>query len=157
MSNLTSNHAVHLTPEGLKELRKEYDELVNDKRPRLVERLANARQAGDLSENNDYTSAKEELEFLDGRIAELERVLQNAVVIKKKTKGTVDLGTKVTVGVNGQRHVYHIVGEWEADPQNKKISPESPLGRALIGKRVGDKVDVEAPVGKVIYKIFSIK
>lgn len=151
-------NAVHLTAEGLKDLQKEYDDLLKVKRPYLVDRLANARAAGDLSENNDYISAKQELEFLDGRIAELSQVLRNAVVIKKKAaKSTVDFGAQVTLGTNGKKHVYHIVGEWEADPVNKKISGDSPLGRALIGKKVGDQVEVNAPVGKIAYKILGIE
>lgn len=156
MSNSDSRNNVHLTPQGMKDLQREYQELTSVKRPYLVDRLANARAAGDLSENNDYISARQELEFLDGRIAELSGVLQNAVVIKKKSKGTVDFGARVTVGSNGKKHVFHIVGEWEADPGNKKISADSPLGRALVGKKVGDKVEVDAPVGKVSYKILSL-
>lgn len=158
MFNMAANglNTVHLTPEGFKDLQEEYNELVDDKRPRLVDRLANARAAGDLSENNDYISAKQELEFLDGRIAELSYVLQNAVVIKKKSKSIVDFGAQVTVGINGKKHVFHIVGEWEADPQAKKISSDSPLGRALIGKKVGDEVEVNAPVGKISYQILGI-
>lgn len=148
---------IHLTQEGFNELKAEHDGLVSTKRPALVERLANARAAGDLSENNDYISAKQELEFLDGRIAELAHVLQNAVIAKKKGKSTIDLGAKVTLGVNGKRQLFYLVGEWEADPQNKKISQESPLGRALVGKKVGEKVDVEAPIGKVVYKILKIE
>lgn len=151
------NNKIHLTSQGLANLRSEYDELVKDKRPRMVERLANARLAGDLSENSDYISAKEELEFLDGRIAELEHVVKNAVVIRKNHKKTVGLGTKVTLTGNGTRLVFHIVGEWEADPKEKKISHESPLGSALIGKKVGDEVEITAPVGKVLYKILSVE
>lgn len=150
---------VHLTPEGLEDLRREYEQLLNEKRPKVVERLANARSLGDLSENNDYITAKEELEFLDGRIVELERVLNNVVVIKNSfgKKREVTLGTRVTVHVNGIRHTFHIVGEWEADPKNQRISHESPLGRALLGKKVGDEVTVEAPVGKLAYKVLAIE
>lgn len=151
-----NNKIIHLTQEGLADIRQEYEELVNQKRPRLVDRLSNARSMGDLSENNDYISAKEELEFLDGRIAELAYVLQKAVVIKKKDKKTVSLGTKVLLSTNGKRQVFHIVGEWEADPQNKKISGDSPLGRALLGKKIGELVEVKAPAGKILYKIVSI-
>ena len=148
---------VRLTPEGLADIKAEYENLVKVKRPRMVERLSNARLAGDLSENSDYISAKEELEFLDGRIAELEHVLKNAIVIHKSHKKTVDLGTKVTLTGNGTRLMFHIVGEWEADPKEKKISHESPLGSALIGKKVGDTVEITAPVGKVLYKILSVE
>ncbi|OGM16830.1 transcription elongation factor GreA [Candidatus Woesebacteria bacterium RBG_19FT_COMBO_47_8] len=149
---------VQMTKEGIETLRKELDELVNDKRPKLVERLANARQQGDLTENSDYANAKEELEFLDGRIDELEDVLKTATVVKANGKAQgVDIGARVTVKVNGDRHIFDIVGEWEADPGNKKISPESPLGQALVGKRVGDKVEVEAPAGKLKYEILAIE
>ena len=149
---------VQMTKEGIETLRKELDELVNDKRPKLVERLANARQQGDLTEKSDYDNAKEELEFLDGRIDELEDVLKTATVVKANGKAQgVDIGARVTVKVNGDRHIFDIVGEWEADPVNKKISPESPLGQALVGKRVGDKVEVEAPAGKLKYEILAIE
>jgi len=135
--------------------------LVNIKRPRVIERLANARTQGDLTENSDYHNAKDELEFLDGRISELEEVLKNAEIVNPSTNGTntfsVVLGTKVTLAVNGEKHTFHIVGEWEADPTQKKISHTSPLGRALIGKKVGDKVEVDAPVGKIVYEILSIE
>ena len=150
---------VQLTKEGFKSLQKELDELVNEKRPKLVERLANARSQGDLSENSDYSNAKEELEFLDGRIDELEVVLRNAEIVKNgvSKNGGVSIGTKITVRVNGEKHVYQMVGEWEADPVNRKISPESPLGQALVGKKVGEKAEVQAPAGKVTYEILAIE
>lgn len=149
---------VHLTPQGLKDLKKEYEQLVNEKRPHLVERIANARSMGDLSENNDYLAAREELEFLDGRITELDNVINNVVLIKDGPgkKRRVGLGTRVTVHVKGVRHTFHIVGEWEADPKNQRISHGSPLGQALLGKKVGDEVEVEAPVGKLLYKILDV-
>lgn len=147
-----------MTKQGLETLKGELDELVNVKRPRLVERLSNARSQGDLSENSDYSNAKEEMEFLDGRIDELEEVLKTASVVNGNgKKGDVGVGTKVTVRVNGDKHVFDIVGEWEADPINKKISPESPLGQALCGKKVGEKVEVEAPAGKLTYEILIIE
>lgn len=152
-----SDHNIRMTSEGLTQLQYEYDLLINDKRPKLVDRLSSARAAGDLSENNDYISAREELEFLDGRISELERILQKAVVVKHRGNSTVEVGAKVTVQVNGNKHVYHIVGEWEADPVQKKISAESPIGRALVGRNVGEVVEVEAPAGKIIYKILAIE
>lgn len=149
---------IQITKQGLETLQKELDELVDVKRPKLVERLAYARGQGDLSENNDYQSAKDELEFMDGRISELEEVLKNAQVIKSngKTNG-VGIGTKVTLKYNGNKHIFEIVGDWEADPVNKKISHESPLGKALCGKKVGERVKVEAPAGKVTYEILEIK
>lgn len=150
---------VKLTKAGLEQLKAELAELRDIKRPKIVERLANARGQGDLSENSDYQSAKEELEFMDGRIDELEEVIKNAdvVVTNGKNGHTVALGTKVTLKVGGKQTIYDIVGEWEADPMNKKISHESPLGVALLGKKVGEKAEVTAPAGKVIYEILSIE
>lgn len=152
------SNPVQMTKEGQKALSRELDELVNVKRPKLVERLSYARSQGDLAENSDYINAKEELEFLDGRISELEGVLKSALVVSGNGKSSlVSLGTKVTVKSNGGKHIFDIVGEWEADPANKKISHSSPLGQALIGKKVGDKVEVEAPVGKIAYTILAIQ
>lgn len=150
---------IQITKEGFEELKRELEELVDIKRPKVVERLSNARVQGDLTENSDYLNAKNELEFLDGRIEELQEVLKNAEVISDKKQGGdgVGLGTKVTVKVNGSTHTFHIVGEWEADPAEKKISYTSPLGQALIGKRVGDRVEVEAPAGKIVYEILAIE
>jgi transcription elongation factor GreA len=149
---------IQMTKQGLETLKSELDELVNVKRPRLVERLSNARSQGDLSENSDYSNAKEEMEFLDGRIDELEGVLRTASVVSGNgKKNNVVVGAKVTVKTNGDKHVFEIVGEWEADPVNKKISPESPLGQALCGKKVGEKVEVEAPAGKLTYEILLIE
>ena len=153
-------NSIKLTKEGLVALSSELKELRDVKRPKLVERLANARSQGDLSENSDYQSAKEELEFLDGRIDELEEVVKTASVVSgngKTANGGVGVGTKVTVKVNGTKTVFDIVGEWEADPMNKKISHESPLGMALVGKKAGDQVEVEAPAGKLQYEILAIE
>ena len=148
-----------LTKSGEGILKNELDELLNVKRPKLVERLAYARSNGDLSENSDYQSAKEDLEFLDGRIDELEEVLQKASVVPDTKAGSfgVGIGTKVTVKVNGKETAFNIVGEWEADPVNKKIAHDSPLGLALLGKNVGDKAEVDAPAGKVAYEILAIE
>jgi transcription elongation factor GreA len=152
------NNSIKLTKTGLQALKKELVELVEVKRPKIVDRLSNARQQGDLSENSDYQSAKEELEFLDGRIDELTEVVKTAVVASDLGNDSgVGVGTKVTVKVNGHENAFDIVGEWEADPVNKKISDGSPLGLALVGKKVGDKAEVEAPAGKVIYEILAIE
>lgn len=151
------NTTVKVTKQGLSELKAEMAELKDVKRPYLVDRLANARSQGDLSENSDYQSAREELEFLDGRIDELEEVLKNADVVSTNGKSGIGVGTKVTVKVNGKQTMFDIVGEWEADPMNKKISHDSPLGLALLGKNVGDKAEVEAPAGRVQYEILAIE
>ena len=152
------NKVIQMTKVGVEALSNELRELVEVKRPKLVERLAFARGQGDLSENADYQSAREELEFMDGRIAEIEEVLKNALIVSAAGKGDgVGVGAKITVKFNGQEHVFEMVGEWEADPVNKKISPESPLGKALFGKKIGDKAEVEAPAGKLTYEILSIE
>ena len=149
---------IKVTNEALAALVKELDELANKKRPKLVERLERARNEGDLSENSDYSNAKDELEFLDGRIDELKHVVENAVVIHKRNKdGRIGVGTKVTIKANSNKeHIYEIVGDWEADPVNKKISHESPLGKQLVGCQVGDKVEVEAPAGNLVYEIVAV-
>ncbi len=146
-----------MTKEGLAELKVEYDELVSVKRPALVTRLADARDLGDLSENSEYAAAKQDLAFIDGRIAELEEILHSAKVVSSHGKASVDVGCKVTLHVNGKKEIFTVVGEWEANPSQKKISHESPLGRALMGKKPGDKVEVEAPAGKISYKILTIE
>jgi transcription elongation factor GreA len=154
--NMINGKQVQLTKQGLDSLQSELGELKESKRPALVERLANARAEGDLKENSDYHNAKDELEFLDGRIEELEDVLKNAVVVESVNGSSVTIGNSVKVKVNGSEHTYHIVGEWEANPTEKKISHTSPLGQALIGKEKGEKVEVEAPVGTVVYEILDV-
>ncbi|MCL5797854.1 MAG: transcription elongation factor GreA [Patescibacteria group bacterium] len=154
---MDKNQKVVLTREGLSELKKEYDELVNVKRPDLVARLATARGQGDLSENSEYAAARQDLAFIDGRISELETVIAEAKVVASHPKSKIDVGCKVTLHVNGKKEAFLIVGEWEADPAQKKISHSSPLGKALLGKKVGEMVEVEAPVGKLKYKILNIE
>ncbi|MDP3917802.1 MAG: transcription elongation factor GreA [Candidatus Woesebacteria bacterium] len=148
---------IQLTEKGFEALKKELERLLKVKRPALVDRLSNARSQGDLSENSDYQNAKEELEFLQGRIEELQLVIKNAKVVKDTNNGNnVGVGTKVTVRVNGVKNTFEIVGEWEADMTNKKISHASPLGSALVGKKVGEKFEVTAPVGKILYEVVAI-
>lgn len=146
-----------LTKEGLIELKAEYEDLSKNKRPLAVLRLSDARELGDLSENSEYASAKQDLSFIDGRIAELEDILHGAKVITTHIKSYVDVGSRVTIHVNGKKDVFSLVGEWEADPMSKKISNSSPLGKALMGKKVGEEAEVEAPAGKILYKIVSIE
>lgn len=151
---MNSQHML-VTESGLAQLNTELSDL-NLRRPQIVERLSLARSMGDLSENSDYISAKEELAFIDGRIAELEDLIKSAKVVTPTTNGQVDLGNKVTLDVNGKQVLFHIVGEWEADPSQKKISNSSPLGLALMGRKVGEQVEVEAPVGKIKYTVVAI-
>jgi len=152
-----NDQGIQITQKGLETLKNELNVLVEEKRPKLVKRLSNARAEGDLKENSDYQNAKDELAMLDGRIEEIEHVIKTAEVVKAVNGGGVSVGTKVTVGINGNRQVFDIVGEWEADPMNKKISHKSPLGIALSGKKEGDKVEVEAPAGKVTYTIHKVE
>lgn len=153
----TNGHQVVLTKEGLEELKSEYEEVTKVKRPTAVKRLSDARDLGDLSENSEYAAAKQDLAFIDGRIAELEGIIRSAKIVTTHGKIHVDVGCKVTLHINGKNDVYTVVGEWEADPSNKKISHESPLGKALMGKKVGEKVEVEAPAGKLHYKVLHIE
>src|SRR6266576_1500904 len=130
---------IYLTKKGFEDLQKEYDEVLNKRRPEVVSRLSAAREMGDLSENAEYTAAREELAFIDGRIEELEMLLKQAVLIedgKHHAGNIVNIGSKVTVKINGRQELFSLVGEWEANPAEKKISHESPLGKALIGKTV---------------------
>lgn len=151
---------IYLTKEGLTELKKEFDELTKVKRPEILERVSQARNLGDLSENAEYVAARDELSFIDGRIGELEELVAQASLIHEGGKSgahkTIKLGSKVTLHHKGKKDDYMVVGEWEADPTAKKISHESPLGKALLGKKVGETVEVEAPVGRIIYTIVTV-
>lgn len=153
-------NGVILTTDGLASLRKELNELKNIKLPEVVGRVSRAREDGDLSENSAYQFGKQEQEFLQGRVEELEDILQNATLLKKAGNGkksAVDVGCKVTVSINGKKSTFEVVGDWEAKPTEKKISGSSPLGKALMGKKVGEEIEVEVPAGKVIYSIISIE
>lgn len=153
----TLNDKIQFTQSGLNEIKAELDELKNTKLTATIERVARARDFGDLAENAEYHAAKEELSFIEGRIEELEDIVLRAEVVNGKNKNdAVDIGCKVTVSVKGKEHTYEIVGEWEADPLKKKISHTSPLGQALVGKKKGEAVEFEAPAGKVIYQIKKI-
>ncbi len=151
---------MYLTPEGLRRLQAELDELINIRRPALAERLRKAIRQGDLSENADYIAAKEEQAFLEGRIQEIEYMLRNAVVIEENgNTDKVALGSTVTLVEEGSEdpETFRLVGPAEADPRNGRISYESPLGQALLGHRVGEVVTVEAPAGTIRFRILSIR
>ena len=148
---------VPLTVNGAELLRNELHRLKTVERPSVINAISEARAQGDLSENAEYHDAREELNFIDGRIEELEDILSRSKVVKAATsKNTVGIGCQVTVAANGSSHIFYIVGEWEANPLQKKISHDSPLGKALLGKKVGDKVEVEAPAGKILYTVKKI-
>mgnify|MGYP001572565912 FL=1 len=132
--------------------------MTKTKKPKAIDRLGKARSMGDLSENSEYTAAKEELAFVEGRVQEIQQVLDNAEVTSSNNSGDlVQIGSSVTVEFNDKNEIFQIVGEFEADPINKKLSKNSPVGQALINKKAGDLVEVNIPAGKVQYKIIDIK
>jgi transcription elongation factor GreA len=150
----------YLTAAGAARLREELDYLKGPAREQLAQRLRAAIQQGDLSENADYISAKEEQGFLEGRIQELERVLGNVVIIQEDAnihRTEVSVGAHVTVQEEDYpEETYHMVGPKEADPRNGRISHESPIGKALLGHHEGDSVIAETPGGQVKLKIIKI-
>ncbi|SRR5258707_10329052 len=151
----------YLTEEGAAELRRELEDLIKVKRPELAVKLKEAISQGDLSENADYHDAKEQQAFLEGRILYLEGLLHSAVIVADnsgKKASVINVGTEVTVQEGSEPpEIFIIVGAAEADPRAGKISNESPLGRALLGHKVGDKVSFDAPAGKLTFKIKAIK
>lgn len=153
-----NQNKIPVTSEGLKRIKEEYDLLVNVKRPDAVTRVAETRTIGELTEENEHTQAKQTLSFIDGKVSELGNVINNALIIDEGHGSCkqVNLGCRVIVEGKGKPQAYHIVGEWEADPVAMKISYQSPLGQSLLGKKVGDKIEVEAPAGKIVYTIKKI-
>lgn len=147
-----------LTRDGLKKLEEELEHLRTVRRAQVAERLHNAQEDGELIENAEYEDAKNEQAFVEGRILTLEAMLSNAVIIKDEgPEGVVSLGSKITVKENGGKpEIYMLVGAAEASPKEGRISNESPLGRALLGRRVGDEVKVNAPAGTLSFRIVAI-
>lgn len=146
----------HLTQSGVEELKKEHEALVSQ-RVIIAERIKQARELGDLSENAEYQTAREEQDRLESRIGEVEHVLQNLQIIKKpRSDGLVRLGSIVKLKHSDQSPQFQIVGTMEADPLNGKVSDESPIGKALLGKKQGDKVEITAGAQAKTYRIESI-
>ena len=151
------NKKVFLTPEGLKELKKQYEQMVNVKRPGVVERVSRARDFGDLTENAEYAAAREELDLVDGQIADLKATLSQAQVVTTNNKTDfVTIGTTVVVEADGIVDEFTIVGSLEADPNKGKISNESAVGKALLGAKRGDTVKIGSTI-KTVYKVKEIK
>lgn len=147
-----------LTKEGLEKLNEELKHLINDKRKEVIERIREAAAHGDLSENADYAQAREEQSFVEGRIAEIEDIIKNAEIITTNSKGsTVTIGSTVIINAGGKEKKYAIVGSNEANPKEGKISNESLVGKALLGKKVGQKFSVQTPAGETEYEIISIE
>ena len=152
--------AHYLTNDGLQRLQAELDYLKTTARDQLAKRLRTAIQQGDLSENADYIAAKEEQGFLEGRIMELEQIIRNVVIIdeSQRNRDVVDIGASITIQEgNFPVETYQLVGPQEADPANGRISHESPIGKAMIGKRSGDEFLVSTPNGTIHFKIIKIE
>ncbi len=147
---------VYLTAEGLEKLKAELNELITVDRPRVAARLHEAKLDGARSENAEYEDAKQEQSFLEGRIATLELQLRNAAVIEKSNGDSVGIGSKVVIkGADGEE-TFTIVGSAEAAPRDGRISNESPVGAALMGRKKGDTVTVNAPAGPIEYTLVRI-
>ncbi len=145
-----------LTKDGIKELEAELETL-NTLKPKIVEQLKQARSQGDLSENADYDTSRGELERTELRVKEIEHILQNVEIIKApRSNGAVKLGSTVELRSSKVKTIFKIVGSVEANPGEGKISDESPIGIALLGKKVGDKVEIQLPSSASVYKIQSI-
>ncbi|MEK7189168.1 MAG: transcription elongation factor GreA [Patescibacteria group bacterium] len=148
----------YLTDAGHKKLKEELEHLKKVRRPEIAERIKQAKDYGDLSENAEYADAREEQSFVEGRILELENALKNSTVVSSQDADpeTVNIGDTVTVSCGGRKNTYTIVGSKEADPGNGKISNESPIGRGLLGHKKGDEVLVKTPKGESAWKIESM-
>jgi len=147
----------YISLQKLKELKQELEKL-KKKRTEIAERIHNAKDMGDLSENAEYAAAKESQAFNEGKIQELERIIKEAVLISKKSKcDIVEVGCQIVVENKVGKRDFMIVGSEEADPADGKISNESPLGRVFLGKKKGDRVICQTPKGKAYYKILNIK
>ncbi|MBI2050666.1 MAG: transcription elongation factor GreA [Parcubacteria group bacterium] len=149
----------YLTDAGHKKLKEELERLKKVKRPEIAERIKQAKDYGDLSENAEYADAREEQSFVEGRILELEAALKNSTVVSNvdSDPDTVNIGDTVTISRDGVVSAYTIVGSKEADPGGGKISNESPIGRALLNRTKGDEVEVKTPKGVALWKIVSIE
>ncbi|HEY1456036.1 MAG TPA: transcription elongation factor GreA [Candidatus Dormibacteraeota bacterium] len=154
---MTTND-VHITPEGLEAVRQELHELTTVRRPNIVQKIKAARELGDLSENFEYHAAKNEQGMMEARILELEQIVKNHVLIEAKAAtGVVSMGNTVRFSEDGQEESYRIVGPAEADPKAGRVSYESALGKALIGHRVGDEVEISTPNSRYSVRITGIE
>lgn len=148
---------VIISKKGLEKLREELINLKKVKRKEVAARIKKALEQGDLSENAEYSEAKDQQAFVEGRIVELQSKIKNAEVIKNGRSETIRPGSKIKVKFNGSEMNFEVVGASEANPSEGKISNESPIGAALIDHKTGDKVEVETPGGKMQYKILEIE
>lgn len=147
----------YLSKESLEELKKEQADLRDVSIPEIAKRIDEAKQQGDLSENAEYHQAREDMAWTQGRVKELEQIINNARIIVKQVTGNVSVGNTIKVEVNGAIKQYTIVGPQEINPAQGLISNESPLGEAFIGHSVGDVIEVKTPSGPTKYKIVEVK
>ena len=148
----------YITQEGLKKLEEELENRKRVIRKEIAEAIKDAKEQGDLSENAEYSEAKSRETENEKRISELESILKNSVVVKKNSRGKkIDIGSVVKVKVAKSERMFSIVGSNEADPTQNKISNESPIGAAMMGKVPGDLIEVNAPNGKVKYQILEVE
>ncbi len=161
MNDNNKTKTTELTPEGFEELKAEMEDLVGDKLPKAIKRVSDAREYGDLSENSEYHDARDDKNLIDTRISEIEKILEKATIVKAtRSKQRVGMGSQVIIHLKGKKSktkTVQIVGEYEADPMEGKISSVSPLGKALMGKKKGDVVTYQAPSGEITYIITEIK
>ena len=152
-----NNKPAYLSKEGLEQIRQELDQLVNVRRSEIAARIHEAKEHGDITENAEYEDAKNEQAFVEGRIQALSALIKNAVVIEESHSSThVQIGSTVTISSKDGKESFTIVGSAEAAPADGRISNESPVGRALLGRKKGDEVTVTVPAGDYKYKILSI-
>jgi transcription elongation factor greA len=150
------NKVYQITESGQRELERELEEL-KSRRGEIADKIAAARDFGDLSENAEYDAAREAQGLLETRITEIETILQNASIIQAGSSSTVTLGSTVELEANGKAVVYTVVGPVEADPLEGKVSNESPIGQALMGKAVGDMVTISTPKGELAYTVVALR
>jgi transcription elongation factor GreA len=152
-----NNKPAYLSKDGLEQIRKELEELVNVRRAEIAGRIHEAKEHGDITENAEYEDAKNEQAFVEGRIQALSALVKNAVVIEENHSSThVQIGSTVTIQSKDGKESFMIVGSAEASPAEGRISNESPVGRALLGRKKGEEVTVSVPAGDSKYKILSI-
>jgi transcription elongation factor GreA len=153
-----NNKPTYLSRDGLEKLRAELDEMTNVRRAEVATRIHDAKEHGDLSENAEYEDAKNEQAFVEGRIQTLEALIKNATIIDEKhSTEHVQIGSTVSVESDDGKQTFTIVGSTEASPREGRISNESPVGRALLGRKKGDKVVVRVPAGDFSYTIVTIR
>lgn len=156
LSAMRSPAAIPFTADGFAEVKKQHEHYLSE-RPAAVENLRKSREMGDLSENGYYKASRQRLSFIDGRIRHFYKLLKLGRIVQTAANGTVQIGSKVRVKGSAAERTFTIVGGYESNPNEEKISHISPIGRALMGKRTGDRVSVPVPSGNVEYTVLSVQ